>query len=72
MMTAHGIALLPLVERRAGGDLLRLGHLVLQRLMDAEAEAPCGHDGPGRSQNRSPPRRSLYSYGSVQCGKERR
>lgn len=44
------MALLPLAEGHADGDRLReLGQLVLQRLMDAEAEALCGH-GPGRSQ----------------------
>ena len=42
-MTEDRMTLIRLAEKYADGDLLReLGQLVLQRLMDAEAEARCG------------------------------
>ena len=42
-MTEDRMALIELAEKHADEDLLReLGQFVLQRLMDAEAEALCG------------------------------
>ena len=42
-MTEGRLALLELAEKHADEDILReLGHLVLQRLMEFEAEAACG------------------------------
>ena len=42
-MTEDRMALLQLAEKHADGDLLReLGQVILQRLMEAEAETLCG------------------------------
>jgi transposase-like protein len=52
-MTEDRMALLQLAEKHADGDLLReLGQLVLQRLVDAEAEALCGAGRHERSAER--------------------
>lgn len=57
-MTEDRMALIRLAEKYADGDLLReLGQLVLQRLMEAEAESRCGaglHErSPGRVNHRN-------------------
>jgi putative transposase len=52
-MTEDRMALIELAEKHADGDLLReLGQLVLQRLMDAEAEQRCGAGLHERSMER--------------------
>ena len=52
-MTEDRMALIELAEKHADGDLLReLGELVLQRLMDAEAEQRCGAGRHERSEGR--------------------
>jgi putative transposase len=53
-MTEDRMALIELAEKYADGDLLReLGQLVLQRLMEAEAEARCGAGLHERSPERA-------------------
>ncbi|MDO8863235.1 IS256 family transposase [Haliea sp. E1-2-M8] len=52
-MTEDRMALIELAEKHADDDLLReLGQLVLQRLMDAEAEQRCGAGRHERSEDR--------------------
>jgi len=52
-MTDDRMALVELAEKYADGDLLReLGQLVLQRLMEAEADARCGASRHERSPER--------------------
>jgi putative transposase len=52
-MTEDRMALVQLAEKYADGDLLReLGQLVLQRLMEAEADARCGAGRHERSAER--------------------
>ena len=52
-MTEDRMALIELAEKHADDDLLReLGQLVLQRLMDAEAEQRCGAGRHERSEER--------------------
>jgi transposase-like protein len=52
-MTEDSMALLQLAEKHADGDLLReLGQLILQRLMEAEAETLCGAARHERSAER--------------------
>lgn len=52
-MTEDRMALVELAEKYADGDLLReLGQLVLQRLMEAEADARCGASRHERSPER--------------------
>jgi putative transposase len=53
-MTEDRMGLLELAEKHADGDFLReLGQWTLQRLMDLEAQAPCGAESHERSRDRN-------------------